>query len=84
MMDADGTLQTRLTASGAWDPAWSPDGGTIAFHSTARGASQIWTMRANGAHRHRITHLSRGARDPAWSTSGKGTCALPASRKADR
>ena len=34
VMNADGTGVVRLTDNGAgdWHPAWSPDGGRIAFH----------------------------------------------------
>ena len=71
VMDVDGTLQTRLTASGAWDPAWSPDGGTIAFHSTAHGASQIWTMRADGGGKVQVTSGAGDHWGPAWSPDGE-------------
>lgn len=47
-------------------PAWSPGGRTIAY---VRGYS-IFTIAANGRHRHRLTRDHNDA-DPAWSPTGK-------------
>lgn len=64
-MDADGTNATRLTydAAGDLDPAWSPDGTTIAFTRD----NKIYTMRADGGD---ITRLNNSGHHPAWSPNG--------------
>ena len=61
-----GAAARRLTRSKSdeRDPAASPDGRLIAY--TGPG-SQIWTMRADGSHRHAV---ARGS-EPAWSPDGK-------------
>src|SRR4029077_11995764 len=65
----------RLT-TGGWDrqPAYSPDGKTIAF--TSRGSeadSQIWTMSAAGSGKRAFTGAlpRRWDADPAWSPDGR-------------
>jgi Tol biopolymer transport system component len=45
----------------ASDPAWSPDG-----HLTFTQSGYVWTARADGSGRHRLTKGS----DPAWSPHG--------------
>lgn len=50
-INADGSGLTRLTTSPGLDeaPAWSPDGGRIAFISDRDGAPRIYTMAADGS-----------------------------------
>ena len=52
--------------------SWSPDGKHIAFahDRTGNGDTSIWTMRADGADRHRITH-GDGDQAPVWSPDGR-------------
>ncbi len=68
---ADGSLQTRLTRSGAWNPAWSPDGSLIAYEHDAGGSSQIWTMRPDGGGRAQLTTGPGMHSGPAWSPDGR-------------
>jgi Tol biopolymer transport system component len=57
-MNADGSDQTRLTNSVAWDeyPAWSPDGTNIAFASLRDGNYEIYVMNADGSNVRRLTN----------------------------
>ena len=80
---ADGTLATRLTTEHGFDgrPAWSPDGGSIAFESERRGPGRfdIWVQPLDQAGEdvpvaagpaRRLTDRP-DARDPAWHPSGE-------------
>ena len=61
--------EVQLTShpDGDLDPAWSPDGRRIAFHSYRDGPSQIYVMNADGTG---VTRLSPGEA-PAWSPDGR-------------
>jgi Tol biopolymer transport system component len=52
-------------------PAWSPDGGRIAFTSQRDGNSDIWTVDVDGTHLRNLTSkdLSLDS-DPTWSPRG--------------
>jgi Tol biopolymer transport system component len=68
-MEADGSGQTRLTSNPADDrePAWSPDGSTIAF---ARNF-EIYVMDATGSGQTQLTHNTGGGDEfPTWSPDG--------------
>jgi len=56
-MNADGTVQTRLTTNAANDqePAWSPDSSKIAFISNRDSNYEIYTMNSDGTQQ---THLT--------------------------
>ena len=81
-MNADGSRQQRLSkrvpsqVSSAKellfeeDPAWSPDGRSIVFTSNRTGASELYTMLADGSGVRRLTAVSGGAARPAWSPDG--------------
>lgn len=71
-MDLDGTNQTRLTTSSAYDdqPKWSPDSNKIAFMSDRDGNFEIYTMNADGTAQTRITNDSFAEGFPAWSPNG--------------
>lgn len=73
VMNANGTLQTRLISDGFshWNPAWSHDGKKIAF-AVAPGAdnnapSQIYVAKADGSDPVRITNDKFDEWGPAWS-----------------
>ncbi|MEP6568940.1 MAG: Calx-beta domain-containing protein [Acidobacteriota bacterium] len=71
-MDLDGSNQTRLTTSGAYDdqPKWSPDSSKIAFMSGRDGNFEIYTMNADGSNQTRITNNPAADGFPAWSPDG--------------
>jgi Tol biopolymer transport system component len=63
---------TALSRGYDQHPSWSPDGKRIAFahDRTGNGDTLIWTMKADGTARRRLTH---GDEDlaPAWSPDGQ-------------
>ncbi|MFL5885802.1 MAG: hypothetical protein ACJ77M_12095 [Thermoleophilaceae bacterium] len=87
VMNADGTAPTRLTASKADDegPAWSPDGGHIAFASTRNYPDErvvndeIYSIKPDGTCLTWLTNGSSSSALPAWQpgaglSSDPGTC----------
>jgi Tol biopolymer transport system component len=74
VMNADGTLQTRLTTSGGqyhFTPAWSPDGKQIVYAVGDGNTSELAIMQADGTNAHVITHFGATTWGPAWSPDGK-------------
>jgi len=67
----DGSGLARLTGYSAdLFPAWSPDGGWLAFSSTRAGGSQIFVMKADGSNLVQLT--SEGQNDfPIWLPDGR-------------
>ncbi|HET7480189.1 MAG TPA: hypothetical protein VFJ72_11805 [Rubrobacteraceae bacterium] len=62
-----GETATRITTSNnSSDPAYSPDGGRIAFLS----GNQIFVMNADGSGRRQVTTSSPAKTEPAWSADG--------------
>lgn len=60
--DSNGTNRTRLLPYGG-DPAWSPDGGTIAFADSGG----VYVMSSGGTS---ATRLTADGSQPAWSPDG--------------
>jgi Tol biopolymer transport system component len=73
VVNADGGGKTRLTSDPAeeFDPAWSPDGTTIAFSRFTGRRFQIFVMNADGTGAVQLTHGDSAARDAAWSPDGR-------------
>ena len=81
-MSADGSGRTKLTGRAPADrsvsgqPAWSPDGASIAFvraETAHSGRTAIWTMEADGSGAHAVTSPpAHGVNvgSPAWSPDG--------------
>ena len=66
VVDADGLLERRLTASDRWrrngSPLWSPDGRRIAFESSRDGG--VYEMNADGTCETRVGE--RNSASPTW------------------
>lgn len=61
-------------ASENYAPAWSPDGGQIAYQSNLDSAnSEIWVMNSDGGGARRVTNSPQGSwsRAPSWSPDGQ-------------
>jgi TolB protein len=69
VVSADGSHKVDVSRNNAWDgdPAWSPDGRSIAFTRRTDHA-QIFVMRANGNDQRRLRGVDGLANDccPAW------------------
>jgi dipeptidyl aminopeptidase/acylaminoacyl peptidase/CubicO group peptidase (beta-lactamase class C family) len=64
--------EPRQLTRGASDtsPAWSPDGGTIAFLRSEEGPAQLWLLPSAGGEPRQLTTLAVGAGAPVWSPDG--------------
>ncbi|MFO0795897.1 MAG: hypothetical protein U0804_00315 [Gemmataceae bacterium] len=72
LVGADGKNRRTLTAGGInnW-PAYSPDGGRIAFCSSRDGAFDLYVMAADGTGVRRVAVLEGMQARPAWSPDGR-------------
>lgn len=72
LMTADGSAFLNLTDSPSvdTDPAWSPDGGRIAFVSTRSGNADLWVMNVDGTGLTQVTDNEGSVRFPQWSPDG--------------
>lgn len=52
------------------DPAWSPDGGRIAFVSTRSGNADLWVVNVDGSGLTQVTDNQGSVRFPQWSPDG--------------
>ncbi|MEJ0055100.1 MAG: amidohydrolase family protein [Bacteroidota bacterium] len=80
-IDLQGTIGTvpvtggtvKLLTDGMGDerqPAWSPDGSKILFHSYRDGGYHLWTINKDGSALKQITFGMFDEREPQWSPDG--------------
>jgi dipeptidyl aminopeptidase/acylaminoacyl peptidase len=74
LVPSGGGEPRRLTTSEKRDdtPAWSPDGGTLAFISSRDGEPQIYALSLAGGEARRVTDFPGGVEDMIWTPDGKG------------
>jgi len=65
----NGTATTLLTDRGG-APAWSPDGGKVAFNTDRDGDWEIYVMAADGTNAVRLTNDPGVDGHPSWSPAG--------------
>ncbi len=72
VVPAEGGVATRITDvfNDARQPAWSPDGGTIAFFAFRDGGYDLWAVAPDGSHQRQLTNGAFDDREPAWSHDG--------------
>jgi Tol biopolymer transport system component len=69
---ASGGAATRITDvyNDARQPAWSPDGRSIAFFAYRDGGYDIWSIAPDGSNQRKLTWGNFDDREPAWSHDG--------------
>jgi TolB protein len=67
-----GRVEELILARGSKDtqPAWSPDGRSLAFVSDREGATRLWRADADGNGLKRLTKDAEASSNPAWSPTG--------------
>ena len=73
LLPVDGGEATPLTDAlgDCHEPAWSPDGTTLAFHSYQNGTYHIWTIGQDGSELRQMTDGRYDDREPHWSPDGQ-------------
>ena len=73
MVPLDGTSAPKqlTTKESSSQPAWSPDGKSLAFVRSADGKPQIFTLSLDGGEAVQLTKYKYGATAPKWSPDGK-------------
>ena len=71
-LPATGGAAKRITDlfNDARQPAWSPDGKTIAFFAYRDGGYDLWAIDPDGSHQRKLTWGNFDDREPAWSHDG--------------
>lgn len=81
VMDLPNGTPRRLTNSSAreFEPAWSPDGASLAYVTWDEGGGHIWRVPANGqGSPQQLTTTAAYYRDVAWSPDGERLVSLRA------
>jgi len=68
----------------ARNPAWSPDGGRIAFSMRRRGSLDIWLMNRDGDDLQRVLDTPENEYLPVWSPSSGTLAFIRETREANR
>lgn len=73
LLPADGGEAELLAGplSDVLEPAWSPDGRRIAFHSYVDGNFRIWSVERDGSGMRQLTDGIHDDREPVWSPDGE-------------
>jgi Tol biopolymer transport system component len=71
-LPSSGGSATRITDlfNDARQPAWSPDGKTIAFFAYRDGGYDVWTVAPDGSNQRKLTWGPFDDREPIWSHDG--------------
>jgi hypothetical protein len=71
-IEPNGSDRTQIDDDG-FEPSWSPSGRRIAFVQSAPGtfATDVYTMKADGSDRERVTRTKGSEWEPAFSHDGK-------------
>ena len=64
------SIQITADSASSSQPAWSPDGRTIAFVSNRGTGAQVHVMPVDGGEARALTDLDGGASGPLWSADG--------------
>jgi TolB protein len=70
LTDAHGDAATPSGLFFQIEPAWSPDGSTIAFASKRSGNFDLYAMSADGSGTRRLTSTKEDDTQPTWSPDG--------------
>jgi Tol biopolymer transport system component len=70
LSDAEGDPSTPQGLFFQTEPAWSPDGTTIAFASKRSGSFDLYAMSADGSGTRRLTSTKEDDGQPTWSPDG--------------
>ena len=78
VMDIPGGKPQRLTTGNAheFEPAWSPDGKSIAYVTWSNQGGQLWRISASGGTPQQLSKSAAVYSDPAWSPDGTRIVAL--------
>src|SRR6202022_1509104 len=77
-MDLSGGKPQRVTSGNAreFQPAWSPDGKSIAYVTWSNEGGQLWTIAASGGTAKQLSKSLAVYSNPAWSPDGTKIVAL--------
>jgi Tol biopolymer transport system component len=78
IMDIPGGKAKRLTGGNAheFQPAWSPDGKTIAYVTWSSAGGQLWKVSASGGAQQQLSKSDALYSNPVWSPDGTRIVAL--------